>query len=178
MCEDHHPRFAQRILSPTEFTFYQNSRARDDCDLIWHFWAAKEAAYKAYQQSRRTPFSPAAWQVDIPKGVVQFEEWTFALRFWEDGDMLLAEATAGSWEKVSHKTSLFWTEPSPEDQSQEARQLAKSLAAEVWGGLPEDYHIIKEGKVPRLQNHKGQSLACALSLTHHGRWVAASLLVF
>jgi hypothetical protein len=163
-------------LSPKELFAYRASPASSEYDSIWHYWSAKEAAYKAYQQTAHSIFSPSAWEVDLIQGKVSFGREIFALRHCEDGDFLLAEVSDAPWNQVYHESSLFWTEPSPEDQSQEARRLACQLAAKIWGGSEEGYRVIKKGPIPVLQTKEGQSLAGALSLSHHGRWVTASLL--
>ncbi len=179
LSQDHHPRFAQRILSPHEYQDYQANTERDGYDLIWHYWSAKEAAYKAYSQASTTLFSPSQWEVDLKAQLIRFETHLWPIRWTEDGDCLLAEVSIAEhkdtdWTKVHHVCSLFWKEPTPEEQSMEARRLACELAAELWGGVSTDYQVVKQGKIPKLQNQKGQNFG-VLSLSHHGRWVAASL---
>lgn len=174
--QEQHPRFARRILSPSEWQVYQADPKTDNFDKIWHYWAAKEAAYKAYQQTKTCAFSPAAWICLFEQNLVFFEEERLPLRLLADGDLLLAEVCDQDWHRVASLYSQFWTEPTPEDQSLEARRLALALASEHLGFASEDCRVDKHGKIPSLYHSPSQQ-RFRLSLTHHGRFVAASLLL-
>ncbi len=170
-----HPRFAQRILNTQERLDYESMpRDTEGYDRIWIYWAAKEAAWKAIQQQRKTLFSPRTFAVDLEQEQVSFEGETLALRLHVDGDLVFAEVSDSPWSRVHWRYTQFFSEPTASDQSQEARRLALSLGVEILGCEEADLSVSKVDKIPYLQAEKGQR-SWPLSLTHHGRYVAASL---
>ena len=167
-----HPRFAQRILSEEE---YQRIKA-DDESLLWVYWAAKEAAYKAVCQRGRIAFSPSAWEVSAELSRVRFADETLFLRVERGGDCVFAEVTDGNFAKVVHAQTVFLVAPDPATERAEVRRLALALGQDQLGLGEETLQIRFEEGRPYLWV-ESQSLRLPLSFTHHGRYAACSLLL-
>ncbi len=169
-----HERFAERILSEAEHKNYEAAGA--GAAQLWSYWAAKEAAFKAYTQLRRTRFAPLHWQVDADFSHVSFEDEAFKLRLRLEQDLIYAEVTDAPWEQVYSETLSLEGEPLPEIQKREVRRLAIQLAVRSLGIKPGDARIFKRDGIPHLLDETRQE-SYTLSLTHHGRFLAASLLL-
>jgi phosphopantetheinyl transferase (holo-ACP synthase) len=170
----HNPRFTDRILNP------QEKSRRDSWPLneafIWFYWAAKEAAYKAIRQSRDIPFHHREFIVSEDMTRIVWKDEILQLQIMEHDDAIFALATDGETAQCHSQIAAFPEEPSPALHSERARGLLLDLAA-LHLFLPRaDLSIQTENRIPRLLQ-KGKSLPHALSLTHHGRYVAASLAV-
>jgi phosphopantetheinyl transferase (holo-ACP synthase) len=172
--QGHNPRFIDRILHPKEKARRTDWSLNDS--VLWLYWACKEAAYKAIRQSRDIPFhhrefivsedfTSLAWHGDILQLSTRLED-----------DAIFAVATDGDPRCCHSQIAAFATEADPATQSEKARDLLLVLA-EVHLALPRrELTIITENRIPKIQ-HKTQVLSYAMSLTHHGRYVAASLAV-
>lgn len=168
-----HERFATRILSSEEWDQYQN--AGSGARLLWSYWAAKEAAFKAYSQERPTRFAPLRWEVSQNFSEVRFGEDVFKLRLVQAEESVYAEVTDADWELVQSEMLSLKGEPSPEIQKREVRRLAMQLAASSLGLKPGALRVVKREGIPHLWDEEARK-SYTLSLTHHGRYLAASLL--
>ncbi len=165
-----HPRFAARILAPQEA---QNFAARGSPPaLLWSYWAAKEAAYKAYSQLKPTSFSPSLWLVSEEFDTVSFDGEILSLRLKQAEDLIIATVTDQPWEHIYQAEAVFFTEPTPGDQKAEARRLLLGMAASYLGVTGDRLQLQKTQGIPELMLD-GQRLS--VSLSHHGRFVAAAL---
>lgn len=167
-----HPRFAARILSAQEWAHFESAGSPDV--LLWSYWAAKEAAYKAYTQTQKINFSPLLWEVNPGFDYVRFGSETLPLRIKRSEDMILAEVCDRPWSEVATAEGVFWREPSPGEQKEEARRLALALAEAELGEKLSGLKITKVLGMPQIHS---DSRRWVLSLSHHGRFVAASLLL-
>jgi hypothetical protein len=144
--------------------------------FIWFYWAAKEAAYKAIRQTRDIPFHHREFIVSEDMTRIVFQGETLRMHIIEDADAIFALATDGETSQCHSQIAAFPEEPAPALHSEKARALLLDLAA-LRLSLPRaDLSIHAENRIPRLI-HQGKPLPHAMSLTHHGRYVAASLAV-
>jgi phosphopantetheinyl transferase (holo-ACP synthase) len=170
----HNPRFQNRILNPLEMSRRQVWSLNDP--FLWFYWAAKEAAYKAIRQSRDIPFHHREFIVSEDMTRVVWKDETFQLQFIEDADAVFALATDGPISQCHSQIAAFPEEAVPALQSEKARALLLNLAAQHLALPRADIMIQTDKRVPQLM-HRGRALPHSMSLTHHGRYVAASLAV-
>lgn len=170
----HNPRFQNRILNPLEKSRRQVWSL--DEPFIWFYWAAKEAAYKAIRQSRDIPFHHREFIVSEDMTSIAWKDESFQLQFIEDADAVFALATDGQISQCHSQIAAFSEEAPPALQSEKARALLLDLAAQHLALPRVDITIQTENRIPKLMQ-QGRPLPYAMSLTHHGRYVAASLAV-
>jgi phosphopantetheinyl transferase (holo-ACP synthase) len=171
---EHNPRFIDRILNPEE-------KARRpawslDEPILWLYWACKEAAYKAIRQSRDIPFHHREFIVAADFKTLSFHQEILQLRTRQEEDAIFALATDGDPDRCASQIAAFVTEPDPKAQSEKARTILLDIAATHLHLPRAELSVVTENRIPRLL-HKGQVLPYAMSLTHHGRYVAASLAI-
>jgi phosphopantetheinyl transferase (holo-ACP synthase) len=173
-----HPRFDARVFTPGERAAL--ARAGDPRRLRWRLWAAKEAAYKCVKQlDPGVIFSPQRFAVELADGGVGHVEHAgrrLRVALWEEGDALVAVATDGAdpEQDVLRRLSQLPPGADARDASAEVRTLARDAAASQVGCAPLDLAFARAGRAPRLWL-RGAPLRLALSLAHHGRFVAAAI---
>jgi hypothetical protein len=168
---ERHPRFDARVFDARE-------RARIDAPgappwLRWALWAAKEAAYKLV--CRRDPgrgFSPRRFQVRLGadlRGAVRApgEPRPLPVRVSRQGDALHAVAH----EPGLDPRALLAALAAGDGSSEAARALACGRLAECLGAPPAALSVVRRGRIPELRLD-GELAPLALSLSHHGRYVA------
>ncbi|HET9238549.1 MAG TPA: 4'-phosphopantetheinyl transferase superfamily protein [Oligoflexus sp.] len=170
----HNPRFTDRILNPLEKSRRQSWSL--DESFIWFYWAAKEAAYKAIRQSRDIPFHHREFIVSDDMTRIVWKDEAFQLQLIEDADAIFALATDGQTCQCRSQRAAFPEEPTPALQSEKARALLLDLAATHLSLPRSELSFQAENRIPKLI-HQGKPLPHAMSLTHHGRYVAASLAI-
>jgi phosphopantetheinyl transferase (holo-ACP synthase) len=170
----HNPRFPNRILNPLEKSRRQVWSL--DEPFLWFYWAAKEAAYKAIRQSRDIPFHHREFIVSEDMTRIVWKDESFQLQIMEDADAVFALATDGAIAQCHSQIAAFSAEAEPPLQSAKARALLLDLAVQHLALPRAEISIQTENRIPKLM-HQGRLLPHAMSLTHHGRYVAASLAV-
>lgn len=170
-----HPRFDARVFTPEERAALAG--AEDPERMRWSLWAAKEAAYKCLKKLEPgTCFSPVRFAVRLAAdqtGTVDFGGRRLSVALFAEGDALHAVATdAGD---PGRDVLRFVSERADaEDSSSAVRALARDAAAAQLGCAPGELEFSREGRVPRLLRRGGQP-GLDLSLSHHGRFLAAAL---
>jgi hypothetical protein len=169
-----HPRFDARVFTREERAAL--AAAADPERLRWSLWAAKEAAYKCSKKlAPEICFSPVRFAVrlDTDRTGSAFAEGA-ARGALLGGDALHAVATdAGDPERTVLRAVSSWR-PRPREPSQAVRALARDAAAAHLGCAPGEIELWREGRVPRLRR-RGAERGLDLSLSHHGRFLAAAL---
>jgi len=173
-----HPRFDARVFTPEERAAL--AAAADPNRLRWSLWAAKEAAYKCLKQlAPGTCFSPVRFGVRLAAdqtGSVEFGGRRLRVALFSEGDALHAVATdAGDPERTVLR--VVSAQPAAEASacaSQAVRALARDAAAAILGCAPGEIELSREGRVPHLRR-RGANRELDLSLSHHGRFLAAAL---
>lgn len=183
-------RFDERVFSPAE----RRAIAKDETPHArrWAHWAAKEAAYKlAKQVDASFVFSPITLCADYQNP--QPVDGEIALR---RGSLLLPRAVARGlreleirsfetanrvhaialprgtdWEAVVHSVEEI---PSGTDPSEAVRDLARTAIARDLGIDVARVSIGRRDKIPTALVDGARSLL-ALSLSHHGRFVAFAM---
>ncbi|MCP4908574.1 MAG: 4'-phosphopantetheinyl transferase superfamily protein [bacterium] len=192
--ESFRPRFDERVFAPVERRAIERdarspggSHARR-----WAHWAAKEAAYKlAKQIDSDFVFSPSKLvahfdsaieasgggverrgTLRLPCAVAQGIQ-ELELRSRETGDRVhvLALPVGVDWQGV-----VSAVEPIVEavDPSAAVRRLAIDRIAQGFGIAAERITIGRRGRVPTL-SIDGSPRPMAISLSHHGGWVACAM---
>jgi len=173
-----HPRFDARVFTREERAAL--AAAANPDRLRWSLWAAKEAAYKCTKKlAPETCFSPARFAVRLETsltGSVDFGSRRLRVALFSEGDALHAVATdAGDPERVALRVvSELAAAEAPACASQAVRALARDAAAAILGCAPGELELTREGRVPRLRR-RGAKHELDLSLSHHGRFLAAAL---
>jgi hypothetical protein len=191
--ETFRPRFDERVFDPVE----RRAIAHDPRPHArrWAHWAAKEAAYKlARRIDPRFVFSPgrlvARFETSeasdgrgierrgslvLPEGLLPGDAGRLELRWTEQAGALHVVARPGGsdWGAV---TTALESIDSAEDPSQAVRTLACACVARDLGIDPERVRIGARGRVPIVEVD-ASACGCALSLSHHGRFVACALAV-
>ena len=173
-----HPRFDARVFTGEERTAL--AAAANPNRLRWSLWAAKEAAYKCLKKlAPETCFSPVRFAVHLDTdrtGSVDFGGRRLRVALFSEGDALHAVATdAGDPERsVLRVVSALPAAEAPACASQAVRALARDAAAAHLGCAPGELELWREGRLPRLRR-RGAPHGIDLSLSHHGRFLAAAL---
>ncbi|MFO7838971.1 MAG: 4'-phosphopantetheinyl transferase superfamily protein [Desulfosalsimonadaceae bacterium] len=184
-------RFVQKVLTGDEQA--RLAAAQDPDRLLWAFWAAKEAAYKA--ASKMVPAISAAprrygveldtnnprrccrGQVTTPETVVRVRIFFFrhylhciaAAGRGADPDALLSgQGALQAFAPDAPSATLH------EHQSTAVREMAVRRIGSCLGLAPEDIRIIRSriprGHGPPFAYSKDRLLPVDLSLSHHGRF--------
>lgn len=163
-----HPRFDARVFAPCERAFLA-ARPQEQARRRWILWAAKEAAYKlARRLEPRTVFAPRAFLVDLEASEVRFGGRRFSLSIDADDDRVHAVVTAKETDGASPTVSgVALAGAAPAGKA--ARELALRALTPRLGD--DRLAIVRDGRIPRLER-SGCPLSVALSLSHHGRFVA------
>lgn len=162
-----HPRFATRVLAPSEFAIYV---ARDCADeFLWLAWAAKETAYKWVKQRKpEVRFIWSQFVFDPETMTVTYGDETIPLQFQVTGEYVHC-FSGGECAPLTAVTTC------DEDLSPSAavRRLARKLVAEKLRCAPDDVTIEKDAH--GIPTYRRGALTGALSLSHHGAFVAAAV---
>jgi phosphopantetheinyl transferase (holo-ACP synthase) len=171
-----HPRFDARVFTREERALL--AAAPDSERLRWSLWAAKEAAYKCMKKlAPETCFSPVRFAVQLDTertGSVACGGRRLRLALFAEDDALHAVATDAADPERGVVRALAELLEADTDASQAVRRLAREKAAAQLGCDPEQLSIGREGRRPRLLR-RGAEAPLDLSLSHHGRYVAAAL---
>lgn len=171
-----HPRFDERVFTGEERAAL--AAAPDPERLRWSLWAAKEAAYKCLKKlAPGTFFSPVRFEVRFDSettGTVEAGERRLRVALFREGDALHAVATDAADPERGVLRALAEATGAEQDASQAVRALARQAAAAELGCHPEELAILREGRRPRLRRRGGLP-ELDLSLSHHGRFLAAAL---
>jgi phosphopantetheinyl transferase (holo-ACP synthase) len=173
-----HPRFDARVFTREESAAL--AIAADPERLRWSLWAAKEAAYKCLKKLEPgIGFSPVRFAVRLETqrtGNVAFGARRLRVALFSDADCLHAVATdaADPEREVLCAVSALPAAADPASASQAVRALACGAAAAHLGCSQDELEIGREGRVPRLRR-RGADQGLDLSLSHHGRFLAAAL---
>lgn len=171
-----HPRFDARVFAACEREAI--ARSADPARTRWTLWAVKEAAFKCAR--RREPgrsFSPRAWRVDLAAGRVEGADLSLCAR------LLSTPGAAGSGADdvvhvvVADPDARIAAAAAPlapgADASRAARALAVATLSRLLGHPASDLAVRSgPGRAPRLVGGRRRGIDLALSLSHHGRWVA------
>ncbi len=187
--ESFRPRFDERVFDPTERRAI--AHARDPHARRWMHWAAKEAAYKlARQIDPRFVFSPSKLvarfaddasnetdrierrgMLDLPKalapGFAALELWAEIV----DGRVhVIALPRGEDWAAVVSSVEVL---PAGGDPSEEVRRLARECVSRDLGLSVDRVTIGRRDRIPTVEID-GRRCHMALSLSHHGRFVAVA----
>lgn len=185
--ERRHPRFDARVFTSAERRCLTGSAEAER--LRWALWAAKESAFKALLRlAPGTPFSPRAFAADLAsvpgglQGRVTRGGCSFTVRVAIHGAALHAVALAagvGAERLVVGLRALGADEARRAGASASAavRHLARGLFARRLHLEPARLAVERAGRLPRLLV-EGMEAPVALSLSHHGRFVACAGLLF
>jgi phosphopantetheine--protein transferase-like protein len=149
-------------------------------------WAAKEAAYKLLSRELNLPhFGPHEFATDfdcrksqgacselkVSNGQARIGVTTFETARWVHAVASFSRSTGLLWRvRRIRKPSL--RETTPQDESLAARRLANEFLQEFgW----KDVSVNFEGKIPMLTQRELACREMAISLSHHGRFVAAAI---
>ncbi len=192
-------RFLKKILNAEESKDF--NEASDKFRALWQLWTAKETGYKIGKKlNADLVFSPKKFKVSLTSGHVAWEENLVYVRWEKRADYLYCIGTnANTPEGIERCVSqIAFYDPLPEDAEAQAgrgdfsdreqesifsgesaavRKLAKSLLSE--SGLT-NVEIVR----PPLKDRFGPPQVFAngclssydLSLSHHGRYVAAAFI--
>jgi phosphopantetheinyl transferase (holo-ACP synthase) len=170
-----HPRFDARVLTREERAALAG--AQDPERMRWSLWAAKEAAYKCLKKLEpETCFSPVRFAVRLgadQTGTVEAGGRRLRVALFAEGDALHAVATDAG-DPGRDVLRVISERVATADSSSAVRALAREAAAAQLGCAPGELEFSREGRVPRLRRRGGQQ-ALDLSLSHHGRFLAAAL---
>lgn len=197
--ETFHRRFDVRV-----FTEDERRAIADDPhphSLRWALWAAKEAAYKCLRQADpRFVFSPIGLEASFEPAPADSDGTGFRrgalrvgsrassaqpgaawsdlgeleLRAWETRDHVhvVARPAAADWSSVS--VAVAPLADRGEEPSLAVRRLARRELARVLAVEEARIAIGRRGRIPTFELD-GAGLPFALSLSHHGRFVACAL---
>ncbi|HYX39772.1 MAG TPA: 4'-phosphopantetheinyl transferase superfamily protein [Oligoflexus sp.] len=168
---DHNPRFIDRILHPEEKS-RRSSWTLDD-PLLWIHWACKEAAYKAIRQSRDIPFHHREFILTPDLSMIHYHQECLQLQIRQEDQAVFALATDAALKDCHSRIFAFDTERGTVTQSEKVRSILLDLATEILQLPLHELTMTTAQRIPRIC-HRGQVLPLPVSLTHHGRYVAAS----
>lgn len=191
--ETFRPRFENRVFDAVERRAIAHDP--DPHARRWAHWAGKEAAYKlARQIDERFVFSPGRLavrfgernegassdsvrhgHVALPEGLLPGEAGRLELRWTEhDGAVHVIARPGGSdWDAV---TAAIERSGEEESASEAVRDLARARVARDLAIDAARVRIGARGRVPTLEID-GKTGAGAISLSHHGRFVACAIAI-
>lgn len=179
-----HVRYLGRICAPDEAEAVRKSQ--DAPRTLAAVWAAKEAAYKLVSRnSNLRHFVPRDFATDIAcRGSrsgydelrVSYGGTHASVTIFGTGQWVHALAAFRQCSEVHWKVQEIHEPPfgiiTPRDESDISRQLARELLYEC--GL-KDACLDFVGRIPMLHQVGPFGSEAAISLSHHGRFVAAAL---
>lgn len=193
--ESYRSRFDERVYADPE----RRAIARDPRPLArrWAHWAAKEAAYKlARQLDPGFVFAPkrleacfeppapgaAAGRRSVRRGRLALPTVAgragveVELKSFETPDRVhvIALPAGADWEAVESAVELRGGGAAAEDARQAVRRLARREVGRSLAVPEARLSIGRRGRIPVLELD-GQPTPLALSLSHHGRWIAYAM---
>ena len=166
-----HPRFDARVFSDGERE--QMLCADDSVRMRWILWAAKESAYKAVRRvDPNMIFSPSCFEVRLDRrlrGSVKVSHHSFDVRVEVRGDCIHAVASENPWDPSGLAYGIGRSGDA--DPSARVRSLAIRDLAQRFGVRGADLSVRRTRRLPELW-FEGEPTEHALSLSHHGRFVA------
>jgi hypothetical protein len=174
----HHPRFDARVFTPDERAALASAAHPER--LRWRLWALKEAAYKCLKKlAPETCFSPRRFAVRLAGDrpfAVDHAGRRLRVALWEEGDALHAIATDGADPErdVLRALRALPAAAEPAHASAAVRALARDAAAAHLGCAPDELRFASAGRAPLL-SRGAAPLLLDLSLSHHGRFLAAAV---
>ena len=177
-----HIRYLERVCTSLEADRVRQSK--DASQALATVWAAKEAAYKLVSRtSSLKHFVPRDFVIDARDLRGAYDELhvscngkeakvkTFGTEQWLHAVAVFDDSCHLHWKvQEIHKPPFGIIAPS--DESDIARQLARDLLSEC--GL-KNALLDFVGRIPTLRQSGLYSIEKAMSLSHHGRFVAAAL---
>lgn len=161
-----HPRFFARITSEQEKCVYNSSILN-----AHKLWAIKEAAYKAWKQAiPDLPGVARRFEVQANFTRVAYQDLTLSVQLIQTQDYIFANCFPHDSRPVYQIQQI----QEDDDASEQVRSLAIKKVKEL---VPENtpVHITQDhSRVPRINLH---TKSRPLSLTHHGRFIAASFIL-
>ena len=177
-----HVRHLDRVCTPEEAKCIRASA--DPVRALAVIWAAKEATFKLVSKGSDLGFVPRRFvseieghdpaKIDKKLSIFYAKEQSEVRIFVEDGYVHAAAFCPGT-DIMCAVRGLGKREHGADDamhESKEVRSLAKFLSCEL--GFAE-LELEFEGRVPRVRNLTNKRPSIDVSLSHHGRFVAAAL---
>ncbi len=184
----HDLRFVHRVLNATERPWLE-SEGTDRA--LWTLWSAKESAHKLIFKmfgvsSLARELSVSIEPLAANQGRVRWRDHVLSVR-WDHTDEYVhcvALAPSGSWSArpiawaVEEAAAEQTSRSAPSSPSEAVRSLARRLFADLGVSSSPELGIVRarvggDLQPPRL-HRRGEPVAdCDLSLSHHGRFVAA-----
>ena len=176
-----HPRFHARVFAECERA--ELARHPEEGAMRWHFWAAKEAAYKAAKKSApETIWSPAKFVVELRDAGdggdgdarVRHDARVFVVRFLQTQPRLEcvhALARAQGERNENGSTMYGVARVRGGDPSAAVREHARQALARRLKLARARLRIETRARIPFL-TVDGARAAFDISLSHHGRFVA------
>ncbi len=189
-------RFVERILTPDEKKVLLGCKENPD-KLLWSFWAAKEAAFKAVSKTypdissapRRYPVTLSSQSLKSKFfGHVGTPAGSVAINIFIENNYVHCIGTTGSLEDLKRVfydmeriDSESGTQLSPDQQSFLVRKLAKEKIAQHLNLDKDNIDILRN----RQKKRPGPPVICFnnrtsggmdISLSHHGQYVAFATL--
>ncbi len=172
-----HPRFDARVFAREERELLASSAHPDR--QRWILWAAKESAFKAARRcDPRIVFSPSRFVVRPSAGndaTVRVGDRRFRVALTTGRGYVHAVAcAAGEPSDLCTAVATIAPETGANDATSPgaaARGLAAAIVGAVLDVAPSDVTIRRHGRLPALWL-RGSSRPLAVSLSHHGRFVA------
>lgn len=167
-----HSRFIERVFAPSEREVVEPSIV-----MLWLFWAAKEAAYKAAKRLKpETIFSPSLFVFDYQSRTVthQGERYRCDCQITDSFVHVVATTMAVRTEEIELYQGVDIAKDP--DLSVAARSFAVRELSSLMK-MPEEKLAISSSKKGRTDKIPvlflaGQESEALLSLSHHGRFVA------
>jgi phosphopantetheinyl transferase len=170
-----HPRFAARVFTAAERSLLEACGDRQR--LHWALWAAKESAYKARKRLEpQTVFSPREFEVELrllpptpcatASGRVVHRGDAFDLELQLDAESVhaIVQSRAPAGRRTLSGVGAAGAEPGLAARRRAATAIATALNLD-----PDGLSIAGR---PPVVRYAGRPLDVALSLSHHGRFVA------
>ena len=172
---EHHPRFDRRVFAPAERDLIAASR--DGERLRWLLWAAKESAYKAARRlDARMVFSPVRFVVSLGSetaATVDAPCGPFDVELDADAEHVHAVARPRDDAGATVYSAVARLGPGAAETTSSAavRRVTVTTLARLLDIPERDLTLDRDERVPRL-HIGGRPTAAAVSLSHHGRFVA------
>ena len=170
------PRFMDKVFTPKEQSLITNSI--DPFTMVWHLWSMKESAYKVFIQCGGSPFfTPTKIECSLDclkNGQVKIGALNLKTKTSINAQYIFSTATENSSEL---ETSVFQL---PENNNkQQSKFMYDQLFLEFSKRNSLDYNdlLIQKTKtgVPIL-HYRNKPINTSLSITHHGKYGAFSIL--
>jgi phosphopantetheinyl transferase (holo-ACP synthase) len=162
-----HPRFDAKAFTPEERAWIAGGPGANR--RRWSLWAAKEAAHKALrQEAPELGFAPGHYHASLDPsgaGTVRRGALTIAVRVEARADRVHAVAFRGDASDLRTAVAPLaaFGEAGPSRAVRRLLRISLGRGRRVW--------LARLGRIPRL---RVDGHALAVSLSHHGRFVAVA----